>query len=272
MKRKDEIAQEAPARIVLCLGLKSSGSTWLYNVVSQVLENAARPRRGQRARAKTVQSFYADTIEMFPKIDERAHVLVIKCHIPSAGLLLLTRLMRGIVIVTVREPRDAIVSLMQRFGHPFESSMKDVAQEAAQIVEIARAPETRTLRYEDRFYEDVKTVSEIAALLGVRISRAAQKKIYQSLRRDAVEKKIEVLKSKGRFGGVADPDRFDPKTQWHPGHVGDGKIGKYAAILSTKQQHQIIAATKSYCRKFGYSTKENTKRRARPGKRAKRLI
>ena len=54
------------------------------------------------------------------------------------------------------------------------------------------------------------------------------------------------------FGAAPTPDHFDPATHWHPGHVGDGRMGKYAEFLTAAQQEEILTRTRDYCKRFGY--------------------
>jgi hypothetical protein len=230
------------ARVILCMGVKSSGSTWLFNVVIRVLKEV-----GLKPSA-----FYADTLAMVPEGVARASHLVVKTHEPSKALLLVAALGRGPVFLTVRDPRDAIASLMLRFGHSFEGALKDVTREAAFAVELARALSMPTFRYEDAFFDKPGTVGKIAALLGVRLSAAARTRIHRALLRENVARDIDKLKAKGRFGADAHPDNFDPATHWHPGHVGDGRVGKFKGVLTRPQLARIAAATKDYCRLFGY--------------------
>jgi len=239
----DAPAKKPPAKIILCAGLKSSGSTWLYNVVIRLLKET----RGGKTTA-----FYADKVALFPRGSEQAQFLVVKSHVPSEPLLFVTRLTRGRIFLTIREPRDSVVSLMQRFRYSFEAALKDVAEEAARIVEFSRARDVVLLRYEDRFHEDRKTIAEVAALIGVRAPKALQQKIFKALTPDAVKRKIRNLKTQGVFGAAPKPEDFDPATHWHPGHVGDGRMGKYAEFLSAAQQEDVIAQTRDYCKRFGY--------------------
>jgi len=230
---------QAP-ELTLCVGMKSSGSTWLYNVVIRILKEAKVP----------VAAFYADNFRMIPEGAEKAAHLVVKSHEPSEALLFLARFARGKVFVTVREPRDSAASLMQRFHHSFESALKDITREAEHIVALMRSHKVVLLRYEDGFHTKEKTIDRIAATLGVKLGAAARRRIFRALDADQVKKKIAALKDKGTFGD--NPDEFDPKTHWHPGHVGDGRIGKYQSVLSKAEQKQIADATKAYRREFGY--------------------
>lgn len=226
-------------RVVLCLGLKSSGSTWLYNVAIQVLKEASpKPK---------VAAFYADNFRMLPKGSDTADTLVIKTHEPTDAILYLTRFSRGRMFVTVREPRDAAASLMQRFGHSFEGVLKDLTQEGAILAELKRKVPTATFHYEDKFTDDERTVGKIARHLGVELSEAARRRIFRAHSKEAVKKKIGKVMAED-----AHPDSFDPKTHWHPGHVGDGRIGKYKSVLTGAEQKKVLAATLSFRRAFGY--------------------
>jgi hypothetical protein len=236
-------AETPPARIILCAGLKSSGSTWLYNVVIRLLKGT---------HGAKIAAFYADEVALFPEGSEQAQFLVVKSHVPSDPLLFVTRLTRGQIFLTIREPRDSVVSLMQRFHFPFEAALKDVAEEAARIVEFSRARDVILLRYEDGFHEDRKTIAEVAALIGARAPKALQLKIFKALTPDAVKRKIRNLKSQGVFGAAPKPEDFDPATHWHPGHVGDGRMGKYAEFLTAGQQEDVLVRTRDYCKRFGY--------------------
>lgn len=246
--------------MVLCAGLKSSGSTWLYNAAIQLCEAKVRTARGVRPR---IFPFYAETVEQFPPGSERAGLLVVKTHIPSESLVYLTRFARGTVLLSVREPRDSVASLMQRFGHQFEPCVKELAAGAVRIVQLAHVARPLVLRYEDRFFERPQTVARLARRLGVTIARPAAERIFNALTAENVRKRIRGLTSRGVFGARPDPDRFDPRTHWHPGHIGDGKIGKYAEVLSPRMQGTVLEALHEYCLTFGYETALDEPRRGR---------
>lgn len=234
-------------KVILCVGLKSSGSTWLYNVVIQLLKEKY---------GSGVGAFYADNFAMFPPDTERARILVIKAHEPSKGLVYLARVTRGEIFLTLREPRDAIASLMQRFEHGFDGALKEVARHSARIVELDRDEAMTTYRYEDGFFDRFETVGEIANALGIKVGRAAQLRIYQGLTREGVRQTIGKLRKTGKFGKKPDANSFDLETQWHPGHVGDGKIGKFSGVLSSAQQKKILSVTPAYAKRFGYLSRK----------------
>jgi len=229
-----------PPRLVLCLGIKSSGSTWLYNAAIRMLKAAKKGR---------VLAFFADHLKMFPQDAASADILIIKCHEPSPALLLLCALLRGTVLLTLREPRDAAASLMQRFRHPFASVLKDMEREAERILALETKP-ALTFRYEDRFFEREATLGILAKALGVRLSAAERKRIFRALGREAVEKRLHRLVARGRLPDH--PDAFDPATHLHPGHLGDGRIGKFRSVLDAREQAQIAEVTSRYASRFGY--------------------
>jgi hypothetical protein len=229
------------------VGLKSSGSTWLYNVVIQLLKEKYR---------SGVSAFYADNFAMFPPDTEHARILVIKAHEPSPSLVYLARLTRGEIFLTLREPRDAIASLMQRFKHDFEGALKETGRQAQRIAELDVDEEMMAYRYEDGFFDRFETVDEIASAIGVKVGKTARERIYRALTRDSVRQKIGSLKKTGKFGKKPDANSFDSETQWHPGHVGDGKIGKFAGILSAAQQKKVLTATQTYGKRFGYLSRK----------------
>jgi hypothetical protein len=253
---------EMPAKLhaALCAGAKSSASTWLFNVVAEVLRerdsadeasyfhNYDTPRRA----GENVKQFYADTTEAFPRFDAFADYLVIQTQRPSQSLCSFAIRTEIPVVMTIREPRDAIVSLMKRFAYSFESAFKAVAAGNEQMLRLHQSGAPFVLRYEDRFYDREETVGAVARFLGVDLSPAIQRHIFNSLTREEVSKKIETLRTKGVFGSFIRPVRYAPETRWQLGHIGDITIGQFAEVLTRAQQQRVGAASAGYCSEFGY--------------------
>jgi hypothetical protein len=204
-------------------------------------------------------------MEDFPADAAKAAVLIVKTHVPAPPLQFLTTFTRGHTLLTVREPRDAIASLMLRFRHEFDLCLADVAAGAERMVGLSRTGQPLVLRYEDRFYEDRAVLDAVASELGLPVSKAAADRIFRSLQAERVRQTIRTLARRGRFGQVPTPDSFHAKTHWHPGHVGDTRIGKHVEVLSAKQQRTVLAATRDYCLTFNYDVnRASRKRRTRP--------
>jgi len=243
-------AARRSAELILCAGLKSSGSTWLYNAVVQLCRD--RDARRSTTFSPGVLPFYAETVEDFPSAAARAAVLVVKTHVPSPGLVRVANFVNGKIFITVREPRDAIASVMQRFDHRFDGCLKEIAASASRLVDIASSARATILKYEDGFCSNPETVNTVGRELAIRSSKATRAKIFQALTPSRIQRKIDTLMTRGLFGMSPGPDSFDPETQWHPGHVGDLRIGKYSELLSPKMQQLVLDSTAAYCKKFGY--------------------
>jgi hypothetical protein len=243
----DQPTGEAPRRGVTSIfvaGLLSSGSTWVFNVVAGLL----------RAEGRSVVQFFAGELQEFPEGAEHADIALIKCHAPSQSLRVYRRMTHAATLLSVRDPRDAVASLMQRFGMPFEAACRRVAGSAEAAVALLATGDPLVLRYEDRFCDQAETVGRIAAYLGLFLPAATLQAIHDDLRREKVAEKIAALGRAGKFGEGAAWDVFDPQTHWHPGHVGDAESGKFSRLLSPDEQAEVLAATADFCRVFGYET------------------
>jgi hypothetical protein len=245
--RSHRVVQPQP---IVCAGLFSSGSTWAFNVVAELL---ARTRKKDRANGRTVVQFYADRLEAFPDDAEGADVLVIKTHSPDKPLQVYRCLTHAPTILAVREPRDAVASLMRRFEFAFHDACRNVAKSATHLLALSQTGSPFMLRFEERFYDDNKTITALAAFLGLRPSPTVVRSIAWSLTRESVKRTIADLHRTGVFGVGPPPDQFDPRTHWHPGHVGDAVVGGHAEVLSIEQQIEVLTATGAYCGAFGYS-------------------
>lgn len=233
----------AAPRLILCAGMKSSGSTWLFNVVNRILKQSGISK---------VMSFYADAIEEFLPGVADARFCVIKTHMPVPALQFLAAFNHAPVLLSVREPLDAVASLMARFDHNFDFAAREVIATADRLLMLYQAGKLPIFRYEDRFYDREATVHAIAAMLNMDVSEADARAIFADLTRDKVRSTLDDLQSRGVFGAEPDANRYDPATHWHPGHIGDTKIGKFTHWLSADQQTHILVATAPYRAAFGY--------------------
>src|ERR1700683_4131907 len=131
--------------------MHGSASTWIFNVVRELLI----ADKGD----EQVLTFYADELGQVP--DEAARAgrhLVIKSHHGSAGLDSWLAAAHAPIILSVRDPRDACISMSQRFKAPLNHSVRWIANDCNRLLRLA--PQGHLLlRYEDRFFEDI-SVSE----------------------------------------------------------------------------------------------------------------
>jgi hypothetical protein len=231
------------ARIVLCAGLQSSGSTWLFHVVIGLISK----------HNKSVVPFFADSLDSFPEVPTDTDYLVVKNHAPHGSLLKLAALTEAPILMTIRDPRDSVSSLMTRFSYTFADAERVVAASAAALEQVGSRQANVLLRYEDAFFDDIQTVKKVASHLGLRVSQKVMQEVFNGLTPQMVRGKIAELQKKGIFGEGRDPARYDPKTLWHLGHIGTRKSGQFSTTLSPSQQISVAIATRGYCREFNYS-------------------
>jgi hypothetical protein len=233
-----------PGPIILCAGQYGSASTWLYNAVHALLADALGEERVHRQ--------FADSADSLPALpDDRA--LVLKSHAPTASLRWLVARSGGKVILTLRDPRDAAASLMHRFGFDYGLVSRRVSQSGAMLPPLAEAGlPLLMLRYEDGFAQRRETLAEVARFLGLAPDAARLDALFESLTPAAVRAEIARLEQAGAFGPAPTAHSHDGVTHWHPGHVGDGTVGKFARILTEGQVGDIIRRTRGYQAAFGY--------------------
>ena len=230
--------------MVITAGLYGSGSTWAYNVIRLLLQDT--PGLGP------VHAGFADALAELPEPDGHPGSVVIKTHCPDRAMRIFARATAAHVVITVRDPRDAIVSMMQRFGISFIDMREGLIASAHLLLGLVAYRPALVLRYEDGFSRSEDTVKGIAAFLGVPASADQTAGIAAALTPERVAADIRALADAGRFGTTPDAQAADPVTQWHPGHVGDGRVGKWREVLTEIEGAALMADCAAYCRAFRY--------------------
>ncbi len=149
---------------------------------------------------------------------------------------------RGIFI-TVRDPRDAVVSLMQARSHTFDRALHFVSQSARLCMEFSTDSRARLFGYETEFFNDVQTVKLVASHLGYGITDEAVQHIFAATSRPEVEKHIASMHKKtGVLQDKLSGDLLDPQTQWHTHHAGrSGETGRWRHVLTPQQVLEVEA-------------------------------
>ncbi len=232
--------------VVWCAGMYASGSTWAYNVMRALAAAYS---------ARTVHSLFANTAADLAGIGADGSVHVVKTHDlgPEAAALLFAKTPR--VVVTIRDPRDAVASLMTYQRYPFAMAL-DTVERSARFVTMAGARAgALQLRYETGFTDDAATVAQIAAAIGMPADAATCAQVFAACRREAVEAFIGGLETlprahrDGRSGDV-----FDPETQWHKHHAGrTGEIGRWKHTLQPAQAQAVEQRLADWMAAQGYA-------------------
>lgn len=206
--------------VVLCLGLQSSASTWIYNVVRLILgENIC-----------SFDSTNLTGLEDF--ITGRPRHILIKAHTISTAMLQVLSHLAVKTIVSTRDPRDAAASLKQRIMPSSFDAIQNVNRALAGVLTGAKELSGLQLCYEDRFFEDPSVILQIAEYLEVEVSPDQAQSIFESMSPESVSLAIKRsvsgdanhLSTEGNFS-------FDPLTRFNERHLGDTKSGKWISAF-----------------------------------------
>jgi hypothetical protein len=229
-----------------CLGLRGSGSTWIYNAVRKVALALAPDRpvlNPYIVRDKDLVSF-----------DDPSRLVIVKSHeTDAAAAAELGRRARAIWI-SVRDPRDCVTSLVQYHGATFDIALRSIEQNARFCSRFASHPRARLLQYEAAFADDPATLDRIATGLGGVLPAADRDRIFAETRRTAIEAFIRQLDILPTAVRPSPGNLVDTVTKWHNHHANrTGESGRWRHILTPSQVGQIEDRLDDWMTDFGYS-------------------
>ena len=224
-----------PSRVIWCLGMYASASTWMFNAVREI--QAAAGTSGVSVQ------FVRSTVDL-DQLDRRGPVHIVKSHeITSEAVLMALAARSDTILVTIREPRDAVASVMEYHHQGFAKALTLVKESSALCLDFMKDRRARCFSYETQFFDDRRTLHNLARIMGCAISDEAAHQCFDRLSRPAVENLIAQFPH--RKGILQDPisgDYLDPKTQWHTCHAGrSGEIGRWRHKLSPAQAREVEA-------------------------------
>jgi len=234
---------ETVSKYAATVGLHGSASTWAFNVARELLLAAGSP--------EDALSFYADQVEEIPpEAATKARVLMKSHHgSPELDAWLAARPTR--VILTLRDPRDAAISMAQRFQAPLRDAVAWLRNDCLRLARLRERPHL-ALRYEARFFDAPETVAAVAAHLEVEATPEAAAAIFATYRTDAVRAFARNLAAlpceRVQTGGQFPVDRV---TQIHAPHIGDGRIGKWR-LLAPETREALTDVFRPYLAALGY--------------------
>jgi hypothetical protein len=208
-----------------------SASTWLFNVVREL----------GALRGRVVSDFVSDGTRLPANVAPDA-IHVLKTHeIGNVAVLDWLSRFSTRLVVTIRDPRDAVGSLMLYHGYDFARALDYVDRAARLCARYAADERALLLSYESRFFEQVGTVARVDAHLGWTTDAAARDAIFGGLRRAAVDAYIARLPAlPGVLQDRASGDMLDPRTHWHTHHAGrSGEVGRWKRQLSAEQARLV---------------------------------
>ena len=225
----------------------ASGSTWLFNAMRDV---AAVVRPEQPAL-----SCYAETLPMLAPVRDAAGVRIVKTHQLDAKAEAFMNEAAATVLLTIRDPRDAVVSLMQHMRHSFAAALATVERSALFAQRYAADPRTVLLRYEAGFIDDPATFDRLAAVLGGALAAPARAALFTRTRRAAIEAQIAQLEDLPT--AVKDPrsgDVVDQVSQWHRHHANrGGEVGRWRRLLPAEAVSIVEQRLGGWMAALGYN-------------------
>jgi hypothetical protein len=224
--------------------MHASASTWVFNVARELLIAAVGDAQ--------VLTFYADQPAQMPDETARAaRHLVIKSHHGSAELDAWLAAAPARIVLSMRDPRDACISMSQRFKAPLNHTVRWIANDCNRLLRLA--PQSHPLlRYEDRFFDDPTAADRLAHALGLRPAPAVIEAIFSRYRTEAVRSFAQKL-------GDLPPERLTPVasfmmdrvTQILAPHIGDARSGKWRD-LPVPLQAELTRMFAPFLDRFGY--------------------
>ena len=235
---------DAPLARVLTAGLHGSASTWVFNV--------ARELMGAAYGVDSVHPCHAaKPADLDAAILPPGRHIVAKTH-GWPGLAAFAQAWPGRLVLSVRDPRDAVVSLMERFGETFERSAQGVTHDCKAAMECAQAG-FAVLRYEDRFFDNAVTVDRLAAYLGLTVPDAELARIFAAYRTESVREFAAGVKALPPERQQGEGDfRFDRLTQITHNHIGNAQAGKWRERLDTGQRAALTQHFRPFLAAFRY--------------------
>lgn len=238
-------SQNTPFVGAICAGLPSSGSTWIFNVVKRLFV--------LKCDVRHTAAIYADDFTVTNEaLVREAECLILKSHTPTPAIRSLSRLAKLPVVLSLREPKDAVASLMARFGMDFDIALEFVINSSFALMPLQNQCNVLVLRYEAGFTKDPDTIQIVARHIGVMLDEVERDTIFETLTPEAVSAAIVKMERQGSFADLPKFAAFDSETHWHPSHVGDLRTGKWPEQLTGTQAAMVGYATRLYCNAFDY--------------------
>jgi hypothetical protein len=230
-----------------CLGMRSSGSTWIFNVVRKLAEllHPDWPIAGP---------YVVRGVEL-PPFDAPSRYIIVKTHRTDDLAMAKLAEHANAICVSIRDPRDCVASLVRYHAMDFAAALEQVGQDARYCSRIATHPRASLFRYEACFPDAPATIEKIASTFGAVLPPAERDRIFAETRRPVIEAFIQQLDQLPRALRPAPDDLVDPVTKWHRHHANrTGEIGRWNRELTASQVAQIVGDLGDWMDSFGYST------------------
>jgi len=219
--------------VIWCLGVPGSASTWTFNAVRLLHSTAGL--RATSCFAYLNRPLNLDVLGGPGNFIVKSHVIT---SVPTVAFL---QEKSRVIIITIRDPRDSVSSLIRSKAAGFKLALANVEETLELCAQVAARPNAYLMRYETRFFENAATIPALAQALGYQVPEIAMNGIFDMLTREEVEKYIATLPRKpGMKVNPETKDFYDPKTHWHTHHAGrTGESGSFQSCLTATQITEV---------------------------------
>jgi len=237
---------------------------WLFNVKRAVLRRAGRTGLPERTPQEDEQVF-----EMARQVALQDanpdHTWVFKVH---AGLS--PDLPRSLIITSLRDPRDMLVSFMKFMDTSFEHALAASQDLVSCADQYEKYPHDMLLsvNYEDIEARPAAVVGRVAEFLGTPLDEAGARDIAGEFTREKVRAQIEkttadVLHRLDSNAAVASDEviskdgqvirAYDVVTGFQTGHVSGRPAGSWRTLLSDEQKARVRELLGPWMDKHGFA-------------------
>ena len=222
----------------------SSGSTWLFNA-ARAVATALYPQ-------EHVAGHYAEGMDVLGQLP--AALNIVKTHHLGRAEARFLEMRAARILISLRDPRDAVTSMMQHMGQNFLQALHFVEHSAQFAARYAGHPQAELYLYESGFTDTEAVFDQMAAALGGVLSAGERHNLFTATRRSQIEEKISRLEElPTTWRNPANGDVVDRDTQWHRHHAGrSGESGRWKRLLPREGTALIERRMAGFMRKFGY--------------------
>jgi len=224
----------------------ASGSTWLFNAAREVAAEL-HPSTPHRA-------VYLETLPHLARLPPGP--VIVKSHHLTVRLARFMEARSRHILLSLRDPRDAVTSMMQHMGQSFPLALHRVERSALFCAHYANKEGAALFMYEREFTERPETFDRLAHSFGGILPPPARERLFAGTRRHIIEGRIAKLEdSPTTWRNPTTGDLVDTDTQWHTHHAGrTGEIGRWQNFLPGDNIRQIEGRLATFMKDFGYPT------------------
>jgi len=234
--------------LILAGGTPRSGTTWLTNIVQNILR--AKNIEFQTVNANSPQEIREAIL---------GHVLgqhrVIHFHAVIPLVARLARTQQATVWYAFRDPGDIVVSQMGLRGVAFGTALKMATAAVNQLNQAIQSPELNLVPYGALLKDPEGHTFQIARSLGFLVSRQEIQEILDACSFDRNKAEVERLdRGEGTFHEqhtATRTIRSNPETLINDRHIQSGKLGRWREELDAEQQRVIEETFAEFYKQLG---------------------